>query len=189
MCSSDLHHRLLWRVSLAGGRVNAEASYGAVERQPTIGEADLRDRQALRRVAGLSTEMRDVTEVEYRKLRLERVLLVGVWTMGTESQARRSLKELGLLAETAGSMVVDGIIQRRESPDPATYVGSGKASEMRGLVQASEADTVICDGELSPGQLRALEDIVQVKVVDRTWLILDIFAQHARRSEEHTSEL
>jgi len=147
------------------------------------GQEDLRDRQALRRVGGLSTELQDITEVEYRQVRLERVLLVGVWTSGTLAQAERSLKELALLAETAGSQVVDGVIQRRDAPDPATYVGSGKATEVRQLVVATGADTVICDGELSPGQLRTLEDIVKVKVVDRTWLILDIFAQHARSRE------
>lgn len=147
------------------------------------GDEDLRDRQALRRVSGLSTELEDITEVEYRQVRLERVLLVGVWTSGTLAQAERSLKELALLAETAGSQVVDGVIQRRDAPDPATYVGSGKAKELRQLVVATGADTVICDGELSPGQLRTLEDIVKVKVVDRTWLILDIFAQHARSRE------
>ena len=148
-----------------------------------VGHEDLRDRQALRRVAGLSTELEDITEVEYRKVRLERVLLVGVWTSGTLAQAERSLRELALLAETAGSEVVDGVIQRRDAPDPATYVGSGKAGELRQLVVATGADTVICDGELSPGQLRTLEDVVKVKVVDRTWLILDIFAQHARSRE------
>ena len=147
------------------------------------GQEELRDRQALRRVGGLSTELQDITEVEYRQVRLERVLLVGVWTSGTLAQAERSLKELALLAETAGSQVVDGVIQRRDAPDPATYVGSGKATEVRQLVVATGADTVICDGELSPGQLRTLEDIVKVKVVDRTWLILDIFAQHARSRE------
>jgi len=149
----------------------------------TGGEEDLRDRQALRRVSGLSTELQDITEVEYRQVRLERVLLVGVWTSGTAAQAERSLRELAQLAETAGSVVVDGVIQRRDAPDPATYVGAGKARELRTLVVTSGADTVICDGELSPGQLRTLEDIVKVKVVDRTWLILDIFAQHARSRE------
>ncbi len=151
--------------------------------EPTVGEGELLDRQALRRVGGLSTELEDVSEVEYRRVRLERVLLVGVWTSGTLSQAERSLRELAQLAETAGSAVVGGVVQRRNAPDPATYVGSGKANELRDLVQSSGADTVICDGELSPGQLRTLEDIVKVKVVDRTWLILDIFAQHARSRE------
>src|SRR5450755_3109741 len=144
---------------------------------------DREDRQALRRVAGLSTELQDVTEVEYRQLRLERVVLVGVWTEGSLRDAENSLIELKLLAETAGSEVLDGIIQRRDKPDPATYIGSGKAKELRDIVLATGADTVICDGELTPGQLRQLEEVVKVKVVDRTALILDIFAQHAQSKE------
>ena len=144
---------------------------------------ELEERQALRRVPGISTELADVTEVEYRQLRLERVVLVGVWTDGTLRDAENSLTELKLLAETAGSLVLDGLIQRRDKPDPATYIGSGKAREVRDVVLAAGADTVICDGELTPGQLRQLEDVVKVKVVDRTALILDIFAQHARSRE------
>ncbi|MGD9957517.1 MAG: GTPase HflX, partial [Candidatus Nanopelagicales bacterium] len=146
----------------------------------TTGEFELSDRAALRRVNGLSTELTDVTEVEYRQIRLERVVLVGVWTEGTVRDAERSLAELARLAETAGSVVVDGLIQRRDRPDPATYIGSGKAQELRSVVVEHGAYTVIADGELTPGQLRQLEDVVKVKVVDRTWLILDIFAQHAR---------
>jgi len=148
--------------------------------EPGVGQLDLEDRQALRRVVGLSTELEDITEVEYRQIRLEQVVLVGVWTDGTADQAERSLRELAALAETAGALVLDGVIQRRDRPDPATYIGSGKARELRELVVSTGADTVICDGELSPGQLRHLEEVVKVKVVDRTWLILDIFAQHAR---------
>ena len=148
-----------------------------------VGDLDLEDRHALRRVAGLSTELEDITEVEYRQVRLEQVVLAGVWTSGTVAQAERSMRELALLAETAGSVVLEGVIQRRDSPDPATYLGSGKARELRAIVVATGADTVICDGELTPGQLRQLEEIVKVKVVDRTWLILDIFAQHARSRE------
>ncbi|MGC5011504.1 GTPase HflX [Streptosporangium sp. DT93] len=147
------------------------------------GELDLADRQALRRVAGLSTELEDVTEVEYRQLRLERVVLVGVWTSGTAIDAENSLLELKLLAETAGSEVLEGVIQRRQKPDTATYIGSGKARELADIVSATGADTVVCDGELSPGQLRQLEEIVKVKVIDRTMLILDIFAQHAKSRE------
>ena len=147
------------------------------------GDHDLADRHALRRVAGLGTELEDVTEVEYRQVRLERVVLAGVWTSGTVRDADRSLAELALLAETAGSLVLNGVIQRRDSPDPATYLGSGKTQELRDIVVATGADTVICDGELTPGQLRKLEEILKVKVVDRTWLILDIFAQHARSRE------
>src|SRR6516225_981913 len=81
------------------------------------GQPDLEDRHALRRVAGLSTELQDVTEVEYRELRLERVVLMGVWTDGTLSAAENSLRELSRLAETAGSQVLDGLIQRRGRPD------------------------------------------------------------------------
>lgn len=144
---------------------------------------DRSERAALRRVAGLSTELEDVTEVEYRQLRLERVVLVGVWTSGTAQEAENSLAELAALAETAGALVLDGVIQRRDKPDPATYIGSGKAQELRDIVLESGADTVVCDGELSPGQLIHLEDVVKVKVVDRTALILDIFAQHAKSRE------
>ncbi|MCE5290353.1 MAG: GTPase HflX [Nocardiaceae bacterium] len=150
---------------------------------PSVGELQLEDRSALRRVAGLSTELTDITEVEYRQLRLERVVLVGVWTEGTAAQAESSLAELAALAETAGSEVLDGLVQRRDKPDPSTYIGSGKALELREIVLSSGADTVICDGELSPAQLTALEKVVKVKVVDRTALILDIFAQHATSRE------
>ncbi len=154
--------------------------------QPTddlTGELDLADRHALRRVAGLSTELTDITEVEYRALRLERVVLIGVWADGTLASAENSLRELSRLAETAGSVVLDGLVQRRSTPDPATYVGAGKAAELAALVAATGADTVICDGELTPSQLRRLEGVVHVKVIDRTALILDIFAQHARSKE------
>jgi GTP-binding protein HflX len=147
------------------------------------GALDLEERHALRRVAGLSTELEDVTEVEYRALRLERVVLVGVWTDGSLVSAENSLKELRRLAETAGSLVLDGVIQRRGHIDAATYIGSGKAQELAGIVAAEGADTVICDGELTPSQLRRLEGVVKVKVIDRTALILDIFAQHARSRE------
>ena len=147
------------------------------------GDLDLADRTALRRIQGLSTELADVTEVEYRQLRLERVVLVGVWTEGSAAQAEASLAELARLAETAGSQVLEGLVQRRSRPDPATYIGTGKVAELRDAVLAAGADTVVCDGELSPGQLRQLEDKLKIKVIDRTALILDIFAQHARSRE------
>jgi GTPase len=149
----------------------------------TTGELELEERHSLRRVAGLSTELTDITEVEYRQLRLERVVLVGVWTEGSVSDAENSLTELAALAETAGSQVLEGLIQRRGRPDPATFIGRGKVDELRDVVIASGADTVICDGELSPSQLRNLEQKTKVKVVDRTALILDIFAQHAKSKE------
>lgn len=151
--------------------------------EPSKGELALEDRSALRRVAGLSTELTDVSEVEYRQLRLERVVLVGVWTDGTATDSEASMAELAALAETAGSEVLEGLIQRRDKPDPSTYIGSGKAQELREVVLATGADTVICDGELSPAQLTALEKAVKVKVIDRTALILDIFAQHATSRE------
>jgi GTP-binding protein HflX len=144
---------------------------------------DLADRQALRRVAGLSTELQDVTEVEYRQLRLERVALAGLWRGGSAADAENSLRELAALAQTAGSTVVDGVLQKRENPDPATFLGKGKADELREIVAATDVDTVICDGELAPSQRRGLEDVVKVKVIDRTALILDIFAQHAKSRE------
>jgi GTP-binding protein HflX len=170
-----------------------ERAVGAAgpDRRPALAEADpaaelsldLEQRQALRRVSGLATELADITEVEYRQLRLERVVLVGVWTTGTLAAAELSLVELARLAETAGSQVLEGLVQRRDRPDPATYLGSGKAKELRQIVLDTGADTVVCDGELTLGQLRQLEDVVKVKVIDRTALILDIFAQHARSRE------
>jgi GTPase len=122
----------------------------------TAGDLDLDDRISLRRVVGLSTELSDVSEVEYRQLRLERVVLVGVWTEGTAEDAENSLVELAALAETAGSRVLEGLVQRRSRPDASTFVGSGKVIELRDVVLETGADTVICDGELSAAQLRNL---------------------------------
>jgi len=113
-------------------------------------------------------------------------VLIGVWTEGSAADAENSMAELAALAETAGSQVLEALVQRRDKPDPATYVGSGKATELREVVTRTGADTVVCDGELSPGQLRQLEDKVKVKVIDRTALILDIFAQHATSREGKT---
>ena len=146
-------------------------------------QLDLEERTALRRVAGLSTELEDISEVEYRQLRLEKVLLIGLWGEQTLQEAENSLRELAALAETAGSEVLDGLLQRRAHPDPATYLGKGKAQELRQMVAATGADTVIADTELAPSQRRALEDVVKVKVIDRTAVILDIFAQHAKSRE------
>ncbi len=159
------------------------SNYAPPVAEPSTGELALEERSALRRVAGLSTELADVSEVEYRQLRLERVVLVGVWTDGSAADSEASMAELAALAETAGSQVLEGLIQRRDKPDPSTYIGSGKARELREVVLATGADTVICDGELSPAQLTALEKAVKVKVIDRTALILDIFAQHATSRE------
>ncbi len=146
-------------------------------------QQELVDRHALRRVKGFSTELQDISDAEYRQLQLERVVLVGVWTEGSAEMAENSLAELKALAETAGSEVLEGLIQRRDKADPATYIGSGKVIELRQLVVSTGADTVICDGELSPSQLRTLEAKLKVKVVDRVALILDIFAQHAKSKE------
>ena len=160
----------------------AAAEYDSSENQES-NQQDLQDRQALRRVAGLSTELQDVNDAEYRQLRLEKVVLVGVWTEGTAQDAENSMKELAALAETAGSEVMEGFVQRRDKPDPATFIGSGKVEEVKQSVIATGADTVVCDGELSPAQLRTLESKLKVKVIDRTALILDIFAQHAKSRE------
>ncbi len=146
-------------------------------------QQELVERHSLRRVAGMRTELQDVSEVEYRQLRLERVVLVSVWTSGTQQDADNAMAELKLLAETAGSEVLEALVQRRAHPDPATYIGRGKVEEVAEVVRATGADTVICDGELEPAQLRNLEDRVGVKVVDRTALILDIFASHAKSAE------
>lgn len=144
---------------------------------------DREERAALRRVGGLSTELEDVTEVEYRQLRLENVVLIGVYPQGSLEDAENSMRELAALAETAGARVLDGVLQRRPHPDPSTYLGRGKTEELRHIVAALGADTVVADTELAPSQRRALEDAVKVKVIDRTAVILDIFSQHAKSRE------
>ena len=168
--------------SLIRENAQAVADYELNE-TPESANQDSQDRQALRRVSGLSTELQDVSDAEYRQLRLEKVVLVGVWTEGSAKDADNSIKELAALAETAGSQVMEALIQRRDKPDSATFIGSGKVNEVRQAVVATGADTVVCDGELSPAQLRTLEQKVKVKVIDRTALILDIFAQHAKSRE------
>ena len=175
---NDLFEALLRESARVAADFDADENDFEVSSQPELAE-----RHALRRVKGFSTELQDISDAEYRQLQLERVVLVGVWTEGSAEMAENSLAELKALAETAGSEVLDGLIQRRDKPDPATYIGSGKVIELRQIVVATGADTVICDGELSPSQLRQLEDKLKVKVVDRTALILDIFAQHAKSKE------
>ena len=154
---------------------------------PTTGELDLEARSSLRRLTRGSeihaTDQDDGFDVEYRKLRLERVILVGVWTHGTTAEIEANMQELAALAETAGSEVVEMLYQKRDKPDPGTYIGSGKVSELKDIVLSTGVDTVVCDGELSPGQMIALEKALDVKVIDRTMLILDIFAQHAKSKE------
>ena len=146
-------------------------------------QLDLEERESLRRVIGLSTELEDITDVEYRQLRIEKVILIGVWSQGNLTAAENSLRELSALAETAGARVLDGLLQRRNMPDPTSYLGKGKAAELRDLARSLGADTVIANTELSPSQRRSLEDIVKIKVIDRTAIILDIFAQHAKSKE------
>jgi GTP-binding protein HflX len=109
-----------------------------------------------------------------------RAVLLG---LGREEVAPGGLDELERLAETDGVDVVGRLVQARDKPDPATYVGSGKVTELAGLVTDRHAALVIADGELTPAQVRNLEDRLAARVVDRTALILDIFAQHARSSE------
>ena len=198
--AEDIVSRILSRhgtalASTAGEHALREADDdGALEREA----------RAARRTAATSAGPEDVSEVEYRRVRLERVVLVGLdlpaaasapagaraaspgapWPGAAPSQdAETSLAELAALAQTAGSEVLDAVIQRRDHPDPATYLGSGKARELAETVAAVGADTVIVDGELAPSQRRALEDVVDAKVVDRTAVILDIFAQHAKSRE------
>lgn len=127
-------------------------------------------------------EREEGIELEYRQVRLERVILAGIYADSRE-KAEESLRELAALADTAGSVVLAGVIQRREVPDRATYLGKGKAQELKDLVASEKADTVIVDTELAPSQRRGLEDVVGVKVIDRTALILDIFAHHAKSRE------
>ena len=186
----DIVNRVLSR---AGTALASTAGEHAGRETDDDGLLEREARAGTRRVAGLSTELEDVSEVEYRRIRLERVVLVGLdlprpaasaaSAPGAAQDAETSLAELAALAETAGSQVLDALIQRREHPDPATYLGSGKARELAETVVDAGADTVIVDGELAPSQRRALEDVVGVKVVDRTAVILDIFAQHAKSRE------
>ena len=193
--AEDIVSRILSRhgtalASTAGEHEQREADDdGALEREA----------RAARRAVSSAAGPEDVSEVEYRRVRLERVVLVGLDLPGAapasagaravspgavgSQDAETSLAELAALAQTAGSEVLDALIQRRDHPDPATYLGSGKARELAETVAAVGADTVIVDGELAPSQRRALEDVVDAKVVDRTAVILDIFAQHAKSRE------
>ncbi|MDN5806415.1 MAG: GTPase HflX [Brevibacterium sp.] len=180
MTSTDKERRdaMLDRVLARG----AQALGNSESNVDNDSQFDLAERAALKRVAGLSTELEDITEVEYRQVRLEKVVLAGLWNT-TLAEAENSIRELAALAETAGSEVLDAIVQRRETPDPGTYLGKGKAAELAEIVASVGADTVIIDSELAPSQRRGLEDVIKVKVVDRVALILDIFAQHAKSRE------
>ena len=115
---------------------------------------------------------------------VERAILVAVrGPEQTEQDLESSLDELELLVDTAGGAVVERFSQRRERPDPATFVGRGKVGTLRDRVAETAVDTVIFDDELSPAQQRNLEDALGTKVLDRTIVILDIFAQHASSRE------
>ena len=170
------------------GDVDISTRRGTVLQADTVWQASTdsihRDHIGFQEVAGLARgiEREQGIDVEYRQVRLERVILVGVFA-DDRPRAEESLRELAALADTAGSTVLAGVIQRRALPDRATYLGAGKARELAAMVEVQEADTVIVDTELAPSQRRALEDIVNVKVIDRTALILDIFARHAQSKE------
>ena len=193
--AEDIVSRILSRHGTA-----LASTAGEHEQRETDDDGALeREARAARRAVGPAAGPEDVSEVEYRRVRLERVVLVGLDLPGAapapagaravspgavgSQDAETSLAELAALAQTAGSEVLDALIQRRDHPDPATYLGSGKARELAETVAAVGADTVIVDGELAPSQRRALEDVVDAKVVDRTAVILDIFAQHAKSRE------
>lgn len=112
----------------------------------------------------------------------DRVILVGLCE-GSEEAELASLGELSELAKTAGAEVITQIMQRRSRPDPATYIGSGKIDELRELTESLSANGIICDDELSPAQMKNLQDQLGCKIMDRTLLILDIFAGRATTSE------
>ena len=180
---SNEHEKLLAHAF----RDNAPQRPAHADEELSTGEMDLAERNALRSATRETTiraeDTTDGYEVEYRKLRLEQVILVGVWTEGTIAEVEATLDELAGLAESAGAEVVELIYQKRDKPDSGTFIGSGKVKELKEIVEATGADTVICDGELNPGQLTALERALNTKVIDRTMLILDIFAQHAKSKE------
>ena len=114
----------------------------------------------------------------------ERIILVGVtFPQGTVAATEAGLDELALLVDTAGADVAGRIMQRRVSPDPATYLGKGKAEELLAVCLEVDADTVVFDDDLSPAQQRNLEKILGRTAIDRTAVILDIFAQNARTPE------
>ena len=112
----------------------------------------------------------------------ERVILVGV-SLADSDDAEQSLDELEELARTAGALCVGRVLQKREQMHPATYLGRGKTGELKDLIWETQADGIICDDELSPAQIGNLKDELDVKIMDRTLLILDIFAARASTSE------
>lgn len=126
--------------------------------------------------------MAQVYEIEEE---VEQVILIGVATYESnmEESIAQSLDELEELVKTAGASAIARVIQNRESQHPGTYIGKGKIDEVRELVEKMQATGVVCDDELSPAQIKNLEDALQTKVIDRTVLILEIFAQRASTRE------
>lgn len=122
------------------------------------------------------SEMHDIKEV------VERVILVSV-EENPQDDTQACLDELGELAKTAGAVVVGQMIQKREKIHPGTYIGKGKIQELVEYIEECQATSVVCDDELSPAQLKNLEELLQIKVIDRTIMILDIFAKHATTRE------
>lgn len=116
------------------------------------------------------------------KEELEKVILVAVST-GNEEDAQESLDELEELVSTAGAVVVGRVVQNLEHINNTTYVGTGKVKEIKDLIWETDADAIVCDDELSPAQYKNLEDELEVKVMDRTLIILDIFAGRAKTAE------
>lgn len=123
-----------------------------------------------------------MTEIQENQDLQEKVILIGVSTREDED-VEASLDELAELADTAGAQVLGRVIQNREAVHPGTYIGKGKIEEVRSLAEELGADGIICDDELTPAQLRGLEERLDLKVMDRTLVILDIFARHASTSE------
>ncbi len=112
----------------------------------------------------------------------ERVILVAV-DVEDGTDVENSLNELNELAETAGAVAVGSLIQKRESVHAGTYIGKGKIADLKEMTEQNQADAIVCDDELSPAQITNLQEMLQIKVIDRTVLILDIFAKHAKTSE------
>jgi len=118
------------------------------------------------------------------KVHTEKIVLAGLLLSSVDSKLfEEDMQEMRMLCETAGAFVISTIIQRRESPVASTFLGMGKLEEIKRTMKESSAKTLVIDAQLSPGQIRNIEKIVDGKVIDRGQLILDIFAKHARTNE------
>ncbi|MDR7563370.1 MAG: GTPase HflX [Armatimonadota bacterium] len=136
------------------------------------------------RIRSAEAALRRLPTDRQEERRMERAILVGVQVPGRDGWSTdETMEELRRLAETAGAEVVDVVVQTRSRPDPGTLIGRGKVGELRSLVELEAADLVVFDQELSPAQQRTLEEELGVKVLDRTALVLDIFARRARTRE------